>query len=478
MKTKKIMSLTLALSIVLLWMPKPVASLDSDRTQPSLDKLVNESYLQVLDAAPELKFSDAQMEEFKKKLEKDKEAEKEKLKAKEQAINTEVKQIKTELDQMNKASSRDTPDMAQHRQDLHCQLLKLQKRVAKTKVQRENGLDVLYDNKLAKLQLLKEWPPAKAEIEQTIASGKARQRPHGDVEDIGFRDVGKDQEKDIKRGEEAVKELQRYGLLPPEVQDEAVNTYVRNLAQVIGRNSDVKVPLKVKVLRTEEINAFALPGGFLYVNTGLIEKADNESELAGVMAHEIAHVAARHSARLMTRATIASIIYQAAQVAALIFTGGVASIGIYYALQYGFYGLGLVLSLTLLGVSREYEAEADQLGAQYLWKAGYDPRGFVSFFDKMASEKGYVRSLSFFRTHPAFYDRIITTFREISFLPPKEDYITDSKEFHQIKDRLKKVIEEEKKKDPEAPTLKKDQNCPKDQDEEAPGKESEPRDVP
>ena len=476
MITKKITCLALALAVGLLGIPRPTASMNADDVQPSLDKLVEESYLQVLDAAPEYKTSDAKIEQFKKKLEQEKETRKERLKEQEQQLDNQIKQIKGELDQMNKSASRDTPEMAKRRQDLHCQILKFQKKSAKLKVEREHGLNVLYDNKMAKLDLLKQWPPAKAEIDQIIASGKARERRYGNVEDIGFRDVGKDQEKDIKVGEEAVKELQRYGLLPPELEDEAVNTYVRNLAQVIGRNSDLKVPLKVKVLRTDEINAFALPGGFLYVNTGLIQKAESESEFAGVLAHEIAHVAARHSARLMKRATIASIIYQAAQVAALIFTGGVASIGIYYALQYGFYGLGLVLSLTLLGVSREYEAEADQLGAQYLWKADYDPRGFVSFFDKMASEKGYVRSLSFFRTHPPFFDRIVATFREISFLPPKEDYITDSTQFHEIKDRLKKVVEEEKKKDPEAPTLKKEKDCPK--DEEAPGKESEPRDIP
>jgi len=472
MMTQKITCLVLALSVGLLEVPGPVVGSDSDEVQPSLDKLVEKPYVEVLEAAPKLKIDANQINAFKKKLEREKEAEKQRLEAKEKAMESQVKQIKADLDRMNKSASRDTPEMAKRRQDLHCQMLKRRKEAAKYNVERENGLDVLYDNKLAKLDLLKEWPPTQATINQTIASGKARQRRHGNVEDIGFRDIGEGQEKDIKRGEEAVKELQRYGLLPPEIQDEVVNAYIRDLAQGIGRSSDLKVPLHVKVLRTDEINAFALPGGFLYVNSGLIQKAETESELAGVLAHEIAHITARHSARLMTRATIASIIYQAAQVAAAIFTGGVASVGVYYALQYGFYGLGLALSLTLLGVSREFEAEADQLGAQYLWKSGYDPKGFVSFFDKMASEKGYVRSLSFFRTHPAFYDRIVKTFQEIAYLPPKEDYVTDSKEFHEIKERLKKVVEEEKKKDPQAPTLKKEPDCP--EDKQAPAEESKP----
>ncbi|MBI3951033.1 MAG: M48 family metalloprotease [Acidobacteria bacterium] len=204
------------------------------------------------------------------------------------------------------------------------------------------------------------------------------------MEDIGFRDSvfdAKGQEKDIKLGQESIREMKAYGLMPPELEDDQVKTYVTQLAQSIAANSDLKVPLHVTVLQSDEVNAFALPGGYLFVNTGLIQEADTESQLAGVLAHEIAHAAARHGHRLMTRATIANIIYQAAELAAAIFTGGVATIGTYYALQYGFYGLGLILNLALLGVSREYEAEADQLGVQYMWKAGYDPKGFINFFD-------------------------------------------------------------------------------------------------
>lgn len=470
MRMRKITCWILVLSVVaLLRGPRPTAARADDVT-PSLEQLVQQSYLQVLDIAPTLTIRPAEIEAFKKKLEREKKAEQTRLKDQEQALDRQIKQARQELDRLNKSASRDDAEMAKRRQELQCQILRFRKKSARTKVEREHGLNVLYDNRLAKLDLLREWPGVKAEVAQTIASGRARQRKHGDVEDIGFRELGEGQEKDIKRGEEAVKELHRYGLLPPELEDETVNTYIRNLAEKIGNNSDLKVPLRVKVLRTDEINAFALPGGFLYINSGLILKAENESELAGVLAHEIAHITARHSARLMTRATIANIIYQAAQVAALIFTGGVATVGVYYALQYGFYGLGLALSLALLGVSRAFEVEADQLGAQYLWKAGYDPRGFVSFFDKMASEKGYIRSVSFFRTHPPFYDRIVSTFREIAFLPPKENYITDSPEFQEIKKRLKAVVEEEKKKDPKAPTLRKQLECP--EDEEEPAEES------
>ena len=152
-----------------------------------------------------------------------------------------------------------------------------------------------------------------------------------------------------------------------------------------------------------------------------------------MLAHEMAHDTARHSNKLMKRATIAGIFYQAAQIAAVVLTGGIAGIGMYYALQYGFYGLGLVLDLKLLGVSREYELEADQLGVQYAWNSGYDPTGFTRFFDKMATKQGYVNGVSWFRTHPPFYQRMVETQREIMFLPGKEDLITQSSAFEEMK---------------------------------------------
>src|SRR2546428_807236 len=101
-------------------------------------------------------------------------------------------------------------------------------------------------------------------------------------------------------------------------------------------------------------------------------------------------------------------------------------------------------------------------GTNLSWKAGYDPQSFVTFFDKMASEKGYVRSTSFFRTHPAFADRIIHSAREISFLPPKEEYIYDTPEFHKAQQALKNTVADLKKKPLNAPSLTKtriDKEC-------------------
>jgi beta-barrel assembly-enhancing protease len=229
----------------------------------------------------------------------------------------------------------------------------------------------------------------------------------------------------------------------------------------IAANSDIRVPVQVKVLNSREINAFALPGGFLFVQRGLLEQVDDEAQLAGVMAHELSHAVARHGHRLMKRATIASIIFQAAQVAAMIFTGGVAGIGTYYALQYGFYGLGLVLNLDLLGVSRDFELEADQLGVQYSWKAGYDPTGFVRFFDKLAQREGYVQGLSWFRTHPPFFDRMMKTQEEILYLPKKEALVQQSTAFLRMKERLGKLSEPAEEDRANAPTLKgPEKDCP------------------
>jgi predicted Zn-dependent protease len=247
--------------------------------------------------------------------------------------------------------------------------------------------------------------------------------------------------------------MKRLGLMPPEVEDKAIQEYVRSVGEKIAKHSDLKIPLHITVLQSREVNAFALPGGYLFIERGLLEAADDESELAGVIAHEISHDTARHSNKLMKRSTIAGLFYQAAQIAAIVLTGGVAGIGIYYALQYGFYGLGLVLNLKLLGVSRDYELEADQLGVQYAWSAGYDPSGFIRFFDKMATKKGYVNGVSWFRTHPPFYQRMVATQREITFLEQKPDAIMQTSAFEQMKKQLAPIAAKAEKEEVGKPSL-------------------------
>ncbi len=163
---------------------------------------------------------------------------------------------------------------------------------------------------------------------------------------------------------------------------------------------------------------------------------------------------------MLKRARLANLFLQSAQIAAVIATGGIAGIGTYYALQGGFFGLGMVLDLSLLGVNRKCEAEADQLGAQYAWRAGYDPRGFITFFDKMASEKGYVKSASFFRTHPPFFERILSTVSEIEYLPKSEALKLDSTEFREFKQHLAEAVKKESAADKKKkPTLGSEPQC-------------------
>jgi Zn-dependent protease with chaperone function len=444
---------TVALPLALLVMPV------SGIPAADLAALVNRPYLELAEMAPTLAWSRQELDAFRKDLDRQRQSEAERLKKEEQQLDRQIEERRKQLQSLNKEASTDTPKTAEIRHNLHCDILRLEKQRAEKRVERQHGLGVTFDNKLAKVDLLERWPAIKRDIDRTIAAGRARQRPFGDVEDIGVREISKDQEKDIKLGEEALRELKTQGLMPPELEDKAVKDYVQTIADRIAANSDVKVPVKLTVLRSQEINAFALPGGYLFVNTALMERAGTESELAGVIAHELAHVSARHGAKLMKRANIASIMYQVAQIAVMIGTGGFASIGAYYLFQAGFLGLGLVLDLSLLGVSREFEAQADQLGAQYAWKSGYDPRGFITFFDKMATEKGYVQSASFFRTHPPYFERIVSTLSEIAYLPAARDLAVDSSGFQEFKRKLADALREESKRDKDLPTLRREPKC-------------------
>ena len=232
------------------------------------------------------------------------------------------------------------------------------------------------------------------------------------------------------------------------VQDSVVNEYVNRIGQNLVRNSDAQVPFTIKVIDSDEVNAFALPGGFFYVNSGLILAADEEAELAGVMAHEIAHVAARHGMRQMTRMQWANI-----GTIPLIFVGGGIGYGIYEA-------AGLGLPLTFMKFQRNFEAEADFLGLQYMYKTGYDPQAFIAFFEKIqAKEKKKPGTLAkAFASHPQTPDRIEASQKEIAtILPAKTQYIVSTSEFDDVKSRLAtienrhKVIEE---KDGNRPSLR------------------------
>jgi len=231
-----------------------------------------------------------------------------------------------------------------------------------------------------------------------------------------------------------------------------VNEYVNRIGQNLVRNSDAKVPFTIKVVDDDTINAFALPGGFFYVDSGLILAADDESELAGVMAHEIAHVCARHAMRQMTRGNIANL-----ATIPLIFVGGGLGYGVRQA-------AGIGLPLTFMSFSRGFEAEADYLGTQYLYKTGYDPNGLVTMFEKIdALQKKKPGALSkAFASHPQTPDRIGKTQEEIAkILPARDQYVVTTSEFEQVKARLAAIENRRKltdQKDDGKPSLRRANN--------------------
>jgi predicted Zn-dependent protease len=249
------------------------------------------------------------------------------------------------------------------------------------------------------------------------------------TDEIGNRDVGKgvnfySLEREIALGKQLAQEVERQAKI---IDDPVIAEYVNRVGQNLVRNSDAKVPFTIKVLDSEEVNAFALPGGFFFVNSGLILKTETEAELAGVMSHEIAHVAARHGTRQATRGEIVNI----ASIAT-IFLGGWTG----YAIRQG---AGLAIPMGFLTFTRAMEREADYLGLQYMYKAGYDPLAFVDFFEKIQNlEKRKPGSVAkVFSTHPMTDDRIQSAQKEIqAILAPKPEYVVNTSEFNDVKGRL------------------------------------------
>lgn len=270
-----------------------------------------------------------------------------------------------------------------------------------------------------------------------------------DVEAIGERDVGKGVnfysiEKEIAMGKRMAQDVERHSKI---VDDPVIAEYVNRVGQNLVRNSDAKVPFTIKLIDSADINAFALPGGFFFVNSGLMLRADSESELAGVMAHEIAHVAARHGTRQATKG-------QLVQIASipLLFIGGWTGYGIYQASSF-------LIPMTFLKFSRGMESEADFLGVQYLYKSGYDPTSFIDFFEKMlADEKRRPGTMSkLFRSHPPHGSRIRKTQKNIDqLLPSRAEYVVNTSEFLQVKSRLEQLVlrRKETSDDPNKPRLR------------------------
>ncbi len=275
-----------------------------------------------------------------------------------------------------------------------------------------------------------------------------------DVDAVGDRTIGKrgagnwySTETEIKMGKQYAMEVEKSSHI---INDPVVAEYVNRIGQNIVKNSDCKVPFTIKVLDSDEINAFALPGGYFFVNSGLILAADDEAELAGVMAHETAHVCAHHAMREMTRMNYAQI----ASIAPMIFIGGWTGYGIYEAES-------LAIPMTFLEFSREFEAQADYLGIQYMYRAGYDPEALITFFEKIEDlqkhKPGAVAKA--FADHPQTPDRIEHSQEEISkILPPRDEYLETTSEFDTVKARLARIENKRRltnNRNGEKPTLRK-----------------------
>jgi predicted Zn-dependent protease len=283
-----------------------------------------------------------------------------------------------------------------------------------------------------------DMPGKSVDPEKVVAVGsemtKVKPGSIEDVNAVGNRDIGArglgnwySTDTEIKMGKGYADEIEKSSKF---INDSVITEYVNRIGQNIVKNSDCKVPFTIKVIDSDEINAFALPGGFFYVNSGLILNADEEAELAGVMAHETAHVCAHHAVREMTRMNYAQL-----GTIPLIFIGGWTGYGIYEAASIG-------IPITFMKFSREFEGQADYLGVQYMYRAGYDPQAFITFFEKIqALEKrkpGAVAKV--FADHPQTPDRILHSQEEIArILPAKDEYMVTTSEFDDVKARLARI---------------------------------------
>lgn len=295
--------------------------------------------------------------------------------------------------------------------------------------------------------------PDNMPIQQMPTDPNVKPGSKQDVNAIGNRSIGHglnfySLEHEIALGKQLSQEVEKQAKF---INDPVVVEYVNRVGQNIVRNSDAQVPFTIKVIDSDVVNAFALPGGFFYVNSGLILHADEESELAGVMAHEIAHVCARHGTKQATKSEIAQI---GAMVATIFIPYTWAGYAIYQ-------GMNFAIPMTFLKFTRVDEAEADYLGLQYMYKAGYDPNSFVSFFEKVqADEKKQPGTIpKIFSTHPPTPERIVAAQNEIAkILPARDEYIVTTSEFDTVKRRLQMIemnVKVDDKKNPNKPSLRK-----------------------
>jgi hypothetical protein len=348
---------------------------------------------------------------LRSRLEHERNAAKEASEKLEATWRKQLKAAREELQGLNARASTDTEASALRRSRLHIEIAARERGIRDNALERERARHT-YDLELTKLWIAEHWPERRAGIHERIRKGEARDRPHGDVEDAGYRTIAKDVEKDIETGKQAVRQMGAGGWLPSEFRDEEVQVFVRRVAQQIAANSDLKVPLHVTVLDSSELKAIALPGGFLYITSGLVARTQSESELAAVLAREIARIAARHAVRSAKVSWVSRMFLPVTQIAGGIFAGGPANPAAYYGIGYGLEGLGGVVGRAFRTSNAELQAEADQLGIQYAWNAGYDPAGFLAFLDAIRGQED-----EFLPEDPVFRERVLKLFDEIEYLP-------------------------------------------------------------
>ncbi len=286
---------------------------------------------------------------------------------------------------------------------------------------------------------------AAALILSVAASAQDKKR---DPDQIGNRDVGKginfySIEKEIALGKQLAEEVRRQSKV---LDDPILSEYVNRLGQNLVRNSDATIPFTFQVVESDQLNAFAFPGGFVFINTGLIEAAETEAELAGAMAHEIAHVAARHTTRQATRGQIVDWATMP-----MILMGGGVGVAARQASQ-------VLIPMTFLRFTRAYETEADMLGLQYAYKAGYDPTAAIDLFERLLSlqkrNPGIIPRA--FATHPMPADRIRQTQKNIAeMLADRPEFVVTTSEFNEVRERLRSRYVEHKEDDSNGPRLRK-----------------------
>jgi len=426
------MSLYMVLAVLGV-LPQPVPDIPPISVVSLEDRLLA-PYVDLLEPAT---FSHDEIGNLRSRLEHERD---EKIRASsetEKQWKSELDTSRAELKELNRSGSMDTPGNRDRRSQLHVDIGALERGIREKAEEQKMTIPAEYNKQLTKLWLIEHWPEQREDILRHIDEGEGRKRPHGDVEDIGFRSIAKDPTEDIEVGKQAVRQMTAGGWLPAELQDETTQNYVRQLANRIAACSDLKVPLHVTVLDSGDIKATALPGGFLFVTSGLMLATHTESEFAVILAREIAGIAARHAMRASNHSLFSKMFLPIAQIATGFFSPGLNQAA-YYGIGYGMQGLSGVMDHMMDGAIEKYQKEADQLGVQYAWKAGFDPRGGIEFLDSLNGNA----AAEFLAPSPILRERLLNLFSEIEYLGPMPaNAILDSPEFHATRNRLQTEFE-------------------------------------